>query len=349
MERHKVLEVKGLTKSFLRMKGLTRKVIGVVKAVDHVSFDIAEGESLGLVGESGCGKTTAGRCILRAIEPDAGQLHFRYSEDEDSVDLMALSAKQLRLMRRHMGLIFQDPFSSLNPRMNVLQTIGDPLIINKVASKRYELELRVAGLLRDVGLDPAHMHRYPHAFSGGQRQRIAIARELALNPRLIVADEPVSALDVSVQAQVLNLLVGLQRNFGLTYLFVAHDLAVVEYICQRIAVMYVGKIVELAPANELLKHPLHPYTETLLKVIPKADPLRKRRERAVGGEVPDPANPPTGCYFHPRCTYAKEVCVHEPPPLVNHGSDEAPHYSACHFAGTLNLKGVAELSKEPSE
>lgn len=343
MEQTFVLEVNHLKKSFLRTKGVTRKIIGVVRAVDDISFYIEEEEILGLVGESGCGKTTTGRCVLRAIEPDSGELLFRYSRDEDPIDLMSMKPKELRQMRRYMGLIFQDPFSSLNPRMNILQTIGDPLIIAKIGVSRLRMEEIVTDLLIKVGLDPAHINRYPHAFSGGQRQRIAIARELALNPRFIVADEPVSALDVSVQAQVLNLLADLKNEYGLTYLFVAHDLAVVEYVSQRIAVMYVGKIVELAHTKELLDNPLHPYTETLLKVVPKADPTQPERERVVRGEVPDPANPPSGCYFHPRCLYAEDICTKEQPPFQQYGDGGTPHFCACHFADKLSLTDVKGL------
>jgi peptide/nickel transport system ATP-binding protein len=308
-----------------------------VKAVDGVSFAIQQGETLGLVGESGCGKTTAGRCILRAYDPTGGELLYRTPSGQ-LVDLRQLSNHQLKPYRQQIRMIFQDPFSSLNPRMPVLELIGDPLKVNKIAQGN-ELEDRVAGLLRKVGLRPEYMRRYPHAFSGGERQRIGIARALALDPRLIVADEAVSALDVSVRAQILNLLQDLQAEMGLTYLFVSHDLSVIEYLCDRVAVMYVGKLVELASTEELFEKPLHPYTEALLSAVPKPDPrLRRRKQRIVlEGDVADPANPPSGCYFHPRCRYAKEVCKHETPVLrtITPG-----HFAACHFAEELSLQGV---------
>ena len=286
------------------------------------------------MGESGCGKTTTARCILRAIEPTSGEILFR-SEDGGTVDVVAAPRAQLRGLRQEMQMIFQDPFSSLNPRMTLMDIVGEPLIITGVP--RSEREDRVAELLSMVGLRPEFMRRFPHAFSGGQRQRIGIARALALNPRLIVADEPVSALDVSVQAQVLNLMMDLQSELGLTYLFVAHDLSVVKHISDRIAVMYVGKLVEMAPTDELFNSPKHPYTAALLSSVPEPDP-RVRRDRVVlQGEVANPANPPSGCYFNPRCEYATDVCRSETPQL----REIAPgHYASCHRAEELMLAGA---------
>jgi peptide/nickel transport system ATP-binding protein len=308
-----------------------------IRAVDGVSFFVLPGETLGLVGESGCGKTTTGRCILRAYDPTAGEILYR-RPDGSVVDLARLERRQLRPFHREIRMIFQDPYSSLNPRMPVLDIVGEPLKVNRIATGR-ALEERVAQLLRQVGLRPEYMRRYPHAFSGGERQRIGIARALALDPRLVVADEAVSALDVSVRAQILNLLQDLQRELGLTYIFVAHDLSVVEYICDRVAVMYVGKLVEVAETEDLFLRPLHPYTEALLSAVPVPDPrLRGTRERMVlKGEVADPSNPPGGCYFHPRCAYAQERCQTEEPALrqITPG-----RFAACHFAEELSLRGV---------
>ncbi|MDQ3810073.1 MAG: ATP-binding cassette domain-containing protein, partial [Chloroflexota bacterium] len=287
-----VLEVRNLKKYFPIRRGFLRNVVGNVRAVDDVSFDVRKGETLALVGESGCGKTTTSRCVLRAIRPTAGQILFGL-EDGTTVDVAGLSRDQLRPLRRQMQMIFQDPFSSLNPRMTLLDIVSEPLLVNGVSSRRERID-RVADLLRLVGLRPEYMRRYPHAFSGGQRQRIGIARALALRPRLVVADEPVSALDVSVQAQVLNLLMELQAELGLTYLFVAHDLSVVKHVSDRVAVMYVGQIVEMAPVAELFAQPKHPYTSALMAAIPVPDP-RARTERApLQGEVANPAAPPSG-------------------------------------------------------
>ena len=332
-----LLEVQDLQMHYPIQRGLLRRTIGMVKAVDGVTFTIHKGETLGLVGESGCGKTTTGRAILRAVEPTAGQIRY-HRRDGETIDLAPLDEQRLRPYRREIRMIFQDPYSSLNPRMTLLQLIGDPMRINRVASGK-ALEERVARLLRRVGLRPEYMRRYPHAFSGGERQRISIARALALDPRLVVADEAVSALDVSVRAQILNLLQELQDEFELTYLFIAHDLSVVEHICDRVAVMYVGKLVELAPTDELYRHPQHPYTEALLSAVPIADPrLRDKSRRIVlQGDVPDPANAPSGCSFHPRCPYAQERCKVEEPPLREIGPD---HYTACHFSEELTLRGV---------
>jgi peptide/nickel transport system ATP-binding protein len=332
-----LLEVRDLKMHFPIKKGFLRRQIGSVRAVDGVSFFVREGETLGLVGESGCGKTTIGRCILRAYDPTAGQVLYRRG-DGRVVDLATLDHHKLRPYRRQVRMIFQDPYSSLNPRLPVLEIVGEPLKVNKLASGK-ALEERVAALLRRVGLRPEYMRRYPHAFSGGERQRIGIARALAPDPRLVIADEAVSALDVSVRAQILNLLQDLQREFRLTYLFISHDLSVVEYLCNRVAVMYVGKLVELAATEALYQRPKHPYTEALLSAVPAPDPrLRGRRQRIIlKGEVPDPANPPTGCYFHPRCPYALPICKEQAPPLRDLG---AGHYAACHRAEELTLSGV---------
>ena len=332
-----LLEVKQLKKYFPIKKGFLRKTVGQVRAVDNVSFVLKEGETLGLVGESGCGKTTTSRCILRAMDPTSGQILYRTPENE-VIDIATLPQNQMRPLRREMQMIFQDPFASLNPRMNLLDIIGEPMLLNGVSS-RQERGDRVAELLQLVGLRPEYMRRYPHAFSGGQRQRVVIARALALNPRLVVADEPVSALDVSVQAQVLNLLLELQERLKLTYLFVAHNLSVVKHITDRVAVMYVGKIVETAPSEQLFYAPKHPYTEALLSAIPAPDPRVKSQEILLTGDVPSPSNPPSGCYFHPRCRYAEDICQREEPPL----QEAAPgHFAACHFADKLSLVGVPQ-------
>jgi len=328
-----LLEVRNLKKYFPIQRGLFRRVVGQVQAVDGVDFFIREGEVLGLVGESGCGKTTTGRLILRAIEPTKGEVLFR--EDGEMVNITRLPRKQMKTCRREMQIIFQDPFSSLNPRMTVMDIVSEPLVIHGIA-KGSKLKAQIRELLEAVGLRVQHMNRYPYAFSGGQRQRIGIARALALRPKLIVADEPVSALDVSIQAQVLNLLKDLQKKFGLTYLFIAHDLSVVEHISDRVAVMYLGKIVELAPAEELYTNPLHPYTEALLSAVPCTDPDHGKKRIILQGELPNPANPPPGCKFHPRCRYAREACRVEVPEWRNLGGD---HWIACHLAEELDLIG----------
>ncbi|TAK21031.1 MAG: ATP-binding cassette domain-containing protein [Chloroflexota bacterium] len=368
-----LLDVRRLRKFFPIRRGMLRKLVGHVRAVDDVSFVVRRGETLALVGESGCGKTTTSRCILRAIDPTSGEIHFRTVSGE-VVDVGTVPRGRLRPLRREMQMIFQDPFSSLNPRMTLLDIVGEPLLVNGVGNRR-EREDRVADLLRLVGLRPEFLRRYPHAFSGGQRQRIGIARALALNPRLIVADEPVSALDVSVQAQILNLMLELQENLGLTYLFVAHDLSVVKHISDRVAVMYVGQMVELTENRRIFATPRHPYTEALLSSIPEPDPrlrprrggstdgaeaghsgrvilpgeipspdsqdyLRPQRYRdriVLQGEVANPAAPPSGCYFHPRCQYAKVVCKTEAPIWEQ---IEAGHWVRCHRARELTLKGV---------
>jgi peptide/nickel transport system ATP-binding protein len=337
METNKpiLLQVKNLKKYFPIQKGFLRRVVGHVRAVDGVNFFIREGETLGLVGESGCGKTTTGRCILRAYEPTAGEVWFR--QDGHMVNVFQVPRNEMKALRRDMQIIFQDPFSSLNPRMTVMDVVGEPLRIHGIA-RGAELQSQVRELLEAVGLRAQHMNRYPYAFSGGQRQRIGVARALALRPRLIVADEPVSALDVSIQAQTLNLLEDLQHEFGLTYLFIAHDLSVVEHISDRVAVMYLGTIVELASTEELYANPLHPYTEALLSAVPRTDPDHVSRRIILPGDVPSPANPPPGCKFHPRCRYARDVCSSEVPLWRELGDD---HWVACHLAHELDLAGIA--------
>ncbi|MBU1291267.1 MAG: oligopeptide/dipeptide ABC transporter ATP-binding protein [bacterium] len=329
-----LLEVKNLKKYFPVEKGFWRKTVGYVKAVDKVNLYINEGETLGVVGESGCGKTTLGRCILRAIEPTEGSILFRLNGD--MIDITKLDRESLRATRRYTQMIFQDPYSSLDSRMTVLDIVGEPLLVNNLATGR-KMEERVKDLVNVVGLNVKHLKRYPHAFSGGQRQRIGIARALASNPKFIVADEPVSALDVSVQAQTLNLLQDLQVEFKLTYLFISHDLSVIEHISDRVAVMYVGKIVELAKTEEFFLNPLHPYSEALLSALPKPDPRLRMKRIILSGEVANPVNPPSGCYFHPRCKYAEEICKKEEPEWKEVNPE---HFVACHFAKELSLKGV---------
>ncbi len=334
-KRPVLLDIKNLRKYFPIRGGLLQRVTGQVKAVDDVSFHILEGETLGLVGESGCGKTTAGRCILRGIEPSGGEILFMRGPG-DVVDLTRQDPQSMSTLRRNLQMIFQDPYSSLNPRWTLLEIVGEPLLVNNLARGK-ALEDQVADMLKRVGLRPEFMRRYPHAFSGGERQRIGIARALATHPKLVVADEPVSALDVSVRAQTLNLLEDLQQEFHLTYLFISHDLSVVEHICDRVAVMYVGKLVEMAATDELYLNPKHPYTEALMSAVPKADPDLKSQRIVLEGEVADPGKPPSGCYFHPRCRYAYERCRVETPLL----REVAPgHVVACHRADELSLSGA---------
>jgi peptide/nickel transport system ATP-binding protein len=330
-----LLDVRNLRKYFPIQKGFFKKTIGNVRAVDDVSFFVEEGETLGLVGESGCGKTTASRCVVRALAPSSGQMLFR-TEEGQVVDLAKLDRAALRPLRPQMQMIFQDPYGSLNPRMNLFEVVGEPLLVNGMANRKQRTE-RVAELLQLVGLRPEYMQRFPHAFSGGQRQRIGIARALSVHPRLVVADEPVSALDVSVQAQILNLLLDLQKRLHLTYIFVAHNLGVVKHICDRVAVMYVGKLVEMAETGQLFHQPRHPYAAALMAAVPVADPRVESGNVELKGEVPSPANPPSGCYFHPRCVYAAEICRKDPPAF----REISPaHFVACHRSDEIELPGI---------
>jgi peptide/nickel transport system ATP-binding protein len=356
-----LVEVRGLKMHFPITEGIFSRVVGYTKAVDDVSFDIREGETLGLVGESGCGKTTVGRCIVRAYKPTAGEIlyreaidltsdlkklriHIRNFKSEDkasqghAIDLAKLSGGDLKPYRHEVRMIFQDPYSSLNPRMTVFENITEALKNGGMRSRR-KMEERAGYLLKRVGLRPEYMIRYPHAFSGGERQRVVIARSLVTNPRLIVADEAVSALDVSVRAQILNLLEELQADFKLTYLFISHDLSVIRHICDRVIVMYVGKIVEIAEGLDIYTDPKHPYTEALMSAVPISNPRQRQRSERIHlqGEVADPSNPPSGCYFHPRCQYAKERCVTETPELQDLGNG---HFAACHFTKELDLRGA---------
>jgi oligopeptide/dipeptide ABC transporter ATP-binding protein len=317
-----LLEVNNLKKYFPVKAGIFKRTVAHVKAVDDISFAVKEGETLGLVGESGCGKSTTGRTILRLLEATEGEVLF------EGKDVMSLNKTQLREIRRDMQIIFQDPYASLNPRMTVADIVGEPLDIHKLAANKKERNKRVKEILENVGLGEEYMNRYPHEFSGGQRQRIGVARALAVDPKLIIADEPVSALDVSVQAQVVNLMQDLQKEFGLTYLFIAHDLSVVKHISDRVAVMYLGKIVELADKKELFKNPIHPYTQSLLSAIPEADPKKKKDRIILEGDVPSPVDPPSGCRFHPRCPKAFEKCPVMEPEFKEYGDG---HFAACHL------------------
>ncbi len=322
MSGEPLLKVKDLKKHFAVRGGVLSRIVDHVHAVDGVSLEVAQGETLGVVGESGCGKSTTGRCILRLIEPTSGEIWFQ------GQDVRQMGGEQLRALRRDMQIIFQDPYASLNPRLTVGGIIGEALQIHNLAKNNKEIEDRVVGLLETVGLRPEYMHRYPHEFSGGQRQRIGIARALAVEPKLIVCDEPVSALDVSVQAQVINLLEDLQEKFGLTYLFIAHDLSVVEHISDRVAVMYLGRVVEIATAKDLYANPRHPYTEALLSAVPIPDPKARRKRIVLQGDVPNPIRPPPGCHFHTRCPIAEARCSKDVPQL----KQTAPgHWVSCHL------------------
>ncbi len=331
-----IVQVKDLKKHFPVQRGLLRRTVGSVRAVDGVDLVIKRGETHGLVGESGSGKTTTGRMLLRALPPTDGEIWFQ-DKDLGWVDVADIDERRLRQVRRNMKIVYQDPYSSLNPRMTILNIVGEPLLVNGVRNRQERID-RVEELLKLVGLRPEFMRRYPHAFSGGQRQRIGIARALALNPSLVVADEPVSALDVSVQAQILNLLLDLQERLGLTYLFVAHDLSVVKHLSDRVAVMYVGKIVELAERDQLFSAPKHPYTAALLSAVPKPDPRARSRRQPLRGEVANPAAPPSGCYFHPRCPYAIDICTTDSPAF----EEIVPgQWAACHRARELQLPGIS--------
>jgi peptide/nickel transport system ATP-binding protein len=335
-----LLEVRHLKKHFPIEAGLMKKRIGTVKAVDDVSFYINRNETLGLVGESGCGKTTLGRCILRAMEPTDGEVLFHLTPGEPPVELLKLPPQELQQVRRQLALVFQNPYSSLDPRMTVLQIVIEPMLLNGMNTE--EATQRVGDLLEMVGLDRRQMNRYPHAFSGGQRQRIGIARALALNPQFVVADEAVSALDVSVQAQILNLLQDLKETLKPTFLFIAHDLSVIEHVSDRVGVMYVGNLVEMAPTEEIYLKPRHPYTEALLSAIPRVDPVHKFKRILLPGEVANAANLPAGCCFHPRCKYCTERCTKEVPRWTEVSTG---HYVACHRAEELELMGVEENEK----
>jgi peptide/nickel transport system ATP-binding protein len=333
-----LLEIRHLKKYYPITRGLLKRTVGYVRAVDDVSLVIPEGQTLGLVGESGSGKTTLAHTVMRGIDPTGGFVIF-HDEERGPVNVATADRETLHHVRRNMQMVFQDPFSSLNPRMTLLDIIGEPLEVNGIA-KGKAMQDRVAELLQLVGLRPEYMRRFPHAFSGGQRQRIVIARALAVNPRLVIADEPTSALDVSIQAQTLNLLKELQERLHLSYLFISHDLGVVEHVSDVVAVMYVGRVVEVAPTRTLYQKPKHPYTEALLGSIPRPDPARKKGRVAITGEIPNPANPPSGCHFHPRCPYAQAICKQESPPLreVTPGQ-----FAACHFSEELELKGVNDF------
>ena len=326
----KILDVKNVKMDF-HSKGVT------VHAVGDVSFSVGEGETMGIVGESGCGKTTLGRCVVRAYEATAGQVMYTTSEG-NLIDFLKIDKNEMKKVRKEIQMIFQDPYSSLDPRMTVLDIIKEPLLANFPKMPKAEMEQRVMDIAAKVGLNTTYLKRYPHAFSGGQRQRIGIARALVLNPRVIVCDESVSALDVSIQAQVINLLHDLQQEFNLTYLFISHDLSVVEYISDRVGVMYLGKMVEFAPTKTLFSHPMHPYTESLLSAVPVADPTKQMERIPLQGEIPNPANPPSGCYFHTRCRYCTEKCSQEAP---EYKELEPEHFVACHRAEELKLRGFS--------
>ncbi len=328
MENNAILEVKNVHKRF------TSKNV-VVKAVTDVSFSVEKGQTIGIVGESGCGKTTLGRCIVRAYEASEGEVYYR-TEAGEEVDFLKIDKKKMKEIRKEIQMIFQDPYSSLDPRMTVLDIIKEPLKANYPKMSKAEMDKKATEMAVKVGLNPSYLMRYPHAFSGGQRQRIGIARALVLNPRIIVCDEAVSALDVSIQAQVINLLKDLQKEFGLTYLFISHDLSVVEHISDRVGVMYLGKMVEYGETEQIFAHPKHPYTEALMSAVPVADPTFQQERIPLKGEIPNPANPPSGCYFHTRCRYCRQKCKEVAP---EYKEIEPGHFVACHYAKELNLRG----------
>ena len=330
MSERQILDVQNIHMNF-NSKGIC------VRAVSDVSLAVNEGETIGIVGESGCGKTTLGRCIVRAYEPTSGKVLYT-AEDGEVLDFLQIDKATMKKYRKEIQMIFQDPYSSLDPRMTVLDIIKEPLQANYPKMPKEEMERRVMDIAAKVGLNTAYLKRYPHAFSGGQRQRIGIARALVLNPRIIVCDEAVSALDVSIQAQVINLLHDLQKEFNLTYLFISHDLSVVEYISDKVGVMYLGKMVEYAPTERLFENPLHPYTESLLSAVPVADPSIRNERIPLEGEIPNPANPPSGCYFHTRCRYCTEKCKECAPEYTEM---EPGHFVACHRAQELKLRGIS--------
>jgi peptide/nickel transport system ATP-binding protein len=334
-----ILQIKALKKYFPIEKGFIKHIVGNVRAVDGINFEINDMETVGLVGESGCGKSTTGNCIVRLLDPTEGEILYRYGTDQ-YIDLATIPLKQLKPYRSQIQMIFQDPYSSLNPRMTVHDIIAEPIRIFSTHNKG-EVDDKVTQLMRRVGLRPEYMIRYPHAFSGGQRQRVGIARALALNPQLVICDEAISSLDVSVQAQILGLLEDLRDEFNMSYLFIAHDLSAVKHISDRIVVMYVGKVFEVAETTELFNHPMHPYTEALLASVPKLHVDRSIRKETITGEVPDPSNPPSGCYFHPRCNYATAECAESDQRLycVNPG-DAIPHFTSCIHYERLSLRGV---------
>lgn len=334
-----LLEVKDLKKHFPIHRGVFKRVVGAVKAVDGVSFTIRRGETVGLVGESGCGKTTVGRMVMGAYRPTSGEIWFKPSNGEPRVNLASIDSGRMKALRPQIQMVFQDPFASLNPRMTIREIIAEPLVVNKIARGK-ELERRVREGIEMVGLQAHHLSRYPHAFSGGQRQRISIARAMGLFPALLVADEPTSALDVSVQAQIVNLALDIQSQFGLAYLFISHDLGLIRHFSSRVVVMYVGRVMEYAPAGSLFSRPRHPYTEALLSNVPTTQPNLLGRKIILRGEPADPANPPPGCPFHTRCLYVQDICRQVVPPLEE---IEPEHKTVCHFSGTLELTGCDAL------
>jgi peptide/nickel transport system ATP-binding protein len=338
-ENEKLLEIKSLKKFYTVDKGFFKRKVGELRAVDGFSACINKGETLGLVGESGCGKSTIGKCLLKAEEPTGGEVLFNF-DGKGMLDILKLTRQELKELgfRKITHMVFQDPKASLDPRKTVMDIISEPYIVNKLGTKK-EMTERVYRLMEQIGLDPKYLKRYPHAFSGGQRQRISIARALITEPHFIVADEPTAALDVSVQAQILNLMKDLQKEYRLTYLFISHNLGVIRYMCDRVAVMYLGKMVEGGKNDDVFTKPLHPYTEALLKSVPVANPNVSSGIYAIAGEIGDPMNPPSGCYFHPRCRYADQKCRDESPELKEICSG---HYCSCHYAGKLNLKGIGE-------